>query len=58
VALVRTDVSEERITSIAGLKRISELGTMKAVTIVRTDVSEELISSVIRVERISALGTT
>jgi hypothetical protein len=31
VALVRTDISEERITSIIRLKRISKLGTMLAV---------------------------
>jgi hypothetical protein len=32
VALVRTDVSEERSTSIIVVTRISELGTMLAVT--------------------------
>jgi hypothetical protein len=30
-ALVGTDVSEERIDSIIGMERISELGTMLAV---------------------------
>jgi hypothetical protein len=32
VALVRTDVSEERIASIIGVERIGELGTTLAVT--------------------------
>jgi hypothetical protein len=32
VVLVRTDVSEERITSIIMMTRIGELGTMVAVT--------------------------
>jgi hypothetical protein len=32
VALVRTDVSEERITSIVRVTRVGELGTMLAVT--------------------------
>jgi hypothetical protein len=32
LALVRTDVSEESIASIIRVKRISELGTMLAVT--------------------------
>jgi hypothetical protein len=32
VALVRTDVSKERIASIIRVERISELGTMSAVT--------------------------
>jgi demethoxyubiquinone hydroxylase (CLK1/Coq7/Cat5 family) len=32
VALVRTDVSEERIASIIRVTRIGELGTMQAVT--------------------------
>jgi hypothetical protein len=32
VALVRIDVSEDRIASIIGVKRISELGTTLAVT--------------------------
>jgi hypothetical protein len=32
VALVRTDISEEPITSIIGVTRISELGTTLAVT--------------------------
>jgi hypothetical protein len=32
VTLVRTDVSEERITSIIGAERISQLGTMLPVT--------------------------
>jgi hypothetical protein len=32
VALVRTDVSEERIASIIKVTRIGELGTMLAVT--------------------------
>jgi hypothetical protein len=31
VAVVRTDVSEERITSVVRLKKISELGTTLAV---------------------------
>jgi hypothetical protein len=32
VALVRTDISDERIASMLGVKRISELGTALAVT--------------------------
>jgi hypothetical protein len=32
MALVRSDVSEERITSVIGVKRISELGTMLITT--------------------------
>jgi hypothetical protein len=32
VALVRTDVSEERMASIIGVKRISELGTTLTIT--------------------------
>jgi hypothetical protein len=31
VALVRTDISEERITSIIRVTRIGELGTMLAI---------------------------
>jgi hypothetical protein len=32
VALVRTDVSEERIASIIWVKRISELGTLDVIS--------------------------
>jgi hypothetical protein len=64
VAIVRTDVSKEPISSFIRVTKICELGTTLAVTsnrrvaLVRTDVSEEPISSFIRVTRICELGTT
>jgi hypothetical protein len=39
VALVRTDISEERIASIIRVTRIGELGTMFAVTSNRSTLS-------------------
>jgi hypothetical protein len=73
VALVRTDVSEERITPIIRVTRIGKLGTTLAVTsnrstcrllgcyaamlIGRTDVSEKRIVSTISMTRVGELGT-
>jgi hypothetical protein len=55
VALVRTDVSEERSASIIRVTKIDELGTLavtsnrRNATFVKTDVSEERSASIIRV---------
>jgi hypothetical protein len=61
VALVRTDVSEERSVSIISMARIGELGSLAVTTNPRTlrctDVSEEPSASIIRVTRIGELGT-
>jgi hypothetical protein len=56
VALVRTDVSEERIASINRVTRPS-YGMLRRVVLVRTDVSKELIASINRVAIIGELGT-
>jgi hypothetical protein len=40
LAVVRTDVSEERIMSIIRVTRIGELGTMLAVTITKAHCKE------------------
>jgi hypothetical protein len=44
VALVRTDVSEEIITSISKVTRINELGTTLAVTVNRSNLRASLAS--------------
>jgi hypothetical protein len=43
VALVRTDLSEERSASFIGVTRIGELGTMLAVTSNRRSVRQLLV---------------
>jgi hypothetical protein len=43
VALVKTDVSEEHITSIIRVKRINELGTALAVSSNRSTLRKNLI---------------
>jgi hypothetical protein len=53
MALVRTDVSEERMASIIGVKRISELRTTLAVT----SNGSTLRRNTNYMERISELGT-
>jgi hypothetical protein len=49
VALVRTDVSEERSSSIIRVKRISELGTTLAVTSNRRNNSPILVTLMMEV---------
>jgi hypothetical protein len=44
VALVRTDVSEDRIVSIIRVKRIGELGTTLAVASIRTTLVSSNVS--------------
>jgi demethoxyubiquinone hydroxylase (CLK1/Coq7/Cat5 family) len=74
VALVRIDVSEERIAFIIRVTRIGELGTslavasnqstrmpsvmLRRVALVRADVSEERIASIIRMIRIGELRSS
>jgi hypothetical protein len=47
LALVSTDVSEEVIASITRVKRISELGTMLAVTSNRSTLRSSIVISLI-----------
>jgi hypothetical protein len=59
VALVRTDVSEERIASIIRVERISELGTALAVTSkVAANVPSSLILSAVMIEAIRSSDTS
>jgi hypothetical protein len=53
VAVVRTDVSENRIAAIIVVEKSSEL--IKA--LVRTEVSKEYIISIIRLKRTSELAS-
>jgi hypothetical protein len=52
VALVRTDVLEERITSIIRMTRIGKLGTMLAVTVTANIVPSSLILVTLMMEAI------
>jgi hypothetical protein len=67
MAVVRTDILEERIASIISVTRIGKLvflrrmassGILHHVALVRTEASEKLSASFIRVTRIGELGTT
>jgi hypothetical protein len=57
VALVRTDVTEERTASIARVTRIGELGTKSVVTRKRSTLRRNTISSIFS-QRVRFLVTT
>jgi hypothetical protein len=45
---MKTDVSEEHVTSVIRVKRISEIGTMLAVTAIRSSETSVLIRAIRR----------